>query len=138
VVVDVEAGLCLHGDPGGVRQVLWNLLLNAAQALPEGGTIAIGARAAPAPQEGLASGRSAGEEGGWVELDVRDGGVGIPAAALEHVFDPFFTTKAGGTGLGLATVHRIVEEHGGSIRVQSAEGKGTTFTVRLRRAEGPA
>ena len=65
---------------------------------------------------------------------MRDAGVGIPAEALDRIFDPFFTTKPGGTGLGLATVHRIVEEHGGSIRVQSAYGKGTTFQLRLPRA----
>jgi two-component system sensor histidine kinase PilS (NtrC family) len=135
VVVEVEPGLCLHADPGGIRQLLWNLLLNAAQAMPEGGAIAISARAASAPQEAPAGGRNAGEDGGWVELDVRDAGVGIPASALEQIFDPFFTTKPGGTGLGLATVHRIVEEHGGSIRVQSAEGKGTSFQIRLRRTE---
>jgi len=134
VVVEVEPALCLHADPGGIRQVLWNLLLNAAQAMPEGGTIAVCAR--PAPQEGFAAGRNAEEGGHWVELGVRDAGVGIPPSALEHIFDPFFTTKPGGTGLGLATVHRIVEEHGGSIRVQSAEGKGTSFQVRLRRAGG--
>jgi two-component system, NtrC family, sensor histidine kinase PilS len=135
VVLEVESGLCLHADPGGIRQLLWNLLLNAAQAMPEGGAIAISARAVSSPQEPSAGGRNTGEDGGWVELAVRDAGVGIPAAALEHIFDPFFTTKPGGTGLGLATVHRIVEEHGGSIRVQSAEGKGTSFHVRLRGAE---
>ena len=134
VVVDVEPGLRLRADPGSLRQLLWNLLLNAAQAMPDGGAIAISARSAP--QDAPAGGRHPGEEGSWVELGVRDAGVGIPASALEHIFDPFFTTKPGGTGLGLATVHRIVEEHGGSIRVQSAEGKGTTFQIRLRRAEG--
>jgi two-component system sensor histidine kinase PilS (NtrC family) len=121
-----------------MRQVLWNLLLNAAQAMPAGGAIAISARPAAAPQDAPAAGRNPGEEGNWVELGVRDAGVGIPASALDHVFDPFFTTKPGGTGLGLATVHRIVEEHGGTIRVQSTEGKGTSVQVRLRRAEGCA
>ena len=135
VVVEVEPGLYLHADPGGIRQLLWNLLLNAAQAMPEGGAIAVSARAVSSPQELPAGGRNAGEDGGWVEFGVRDAGVGIPASALEQIFDPFFTTKPGGTGLGLATVHRIVEEHGGSIRVQSAEGKGTNFYVRLRRTE---
>jgi signal transduction histidine kinase len=72
-------------------------------------------------------------EAGWIELGVHDGGPGIPAETLDRIFDPFFTTKPGGTGLGLATVHRIVEEHGGSIRVQSAAGKGTSFHVRLPR-----
>jgi two-component system sensor histidine kinase PilS (NtrC family) len=132
VSVDLEPGLSLRADPGQLRQVLWNLLLNAAQAMPGGGTIALGARAV-GPQDGPAGRRNDREEGGWVEIAVRDAGVGIPAEALERIFDPFFTTKPGGTGLGLATVHRIVEEHGGSIRVQSAEGKGTTFQLRLPR-----
>jgi two-component system sensor histidine kinase PilS (NtrC family) len=136
VALDLEPGLRLRADPGQLRQLLWNLVLNAAQALPAGGTIGVSARPAGPPQEGPGGRRNEPEEGGWVELGVRDGGVGIPADVLDRIFEPFFTTKPGGTGLGLATVHRIVEEHGGSIRVQSAEGKGTGFQVRLPRAEG--
>jgi two-component system sensor histidine kinase PilS (NtrC family) len=136
VSVELQPGLHLRADPGQLRQLLWNLLLNAAQAMPGGGVVALGARASPPPQDGPARRRNEREEGGWVEIAVRDGGVGIPAEAQDRIFDPFFTTKPGGTGLGLATVHRIVEEHGGSIRVQSAEGKGTTFHLRLPRAAG--
>jgi two-component system sensor histidine kinase PilS (NtrC family) len=133
VSVDVEPGLRLCVDPGQLRQLLWNLLLNAAQAMPEGGAVAIDARASGPPQGSPGGGRNEalGEE--WIELGVRDGGVGIPAEALDRIFDPFFTTKPGGTGLGLATVHRIVAEHGGGIRVQSVAGKGTSFHVRLPR-----
>jgi two-component system sensor histidine kinase PilS (NtrC family) len=131
--VQVEPGLRLRADPGQLRQLLWNLLLNAAQAMPEGGSIEIEAQSSGPPQEGSGAGRNGGLEGGWIELGVRDGGVGIPAEALDRIFDPFFTTKPGGTGLGLATVHRIVEEHGGSIRVHSVAGKGTSFHVRLPR-----
>ena len=134
VAVELEPGLCLRADPGQLRQVLWNLLINAAQAMPDGGTIGLGARACGPAQDGPAGRRNDREEGGWVEIAVRDAGVGIPADVLDRIFDPFFTTKPGGTGLGLATVHRIVEEHGGSIRVQSADGKGTTFQLRLPRA----
>jgi two-component system sensor histidine kinase PilS (NtrC family) len=133
VNVEVEAGVRLSADPGQLRQLLWNLLLNAAQAMPEGGGVAIVAHASGAPQDGPGGGRNDALEGEWIELGVRDGGVGIPAEALDRIFDPFFTTKPGGTGLGLATVHRIVEEHGGSIRVQSVAGKGTSFQVRLPR-----
>jgi signal transduction histidine kinase len=64
-------------------------------------------------------------------LMVRDTGVGIAREDLEHIFEPFFSRKTGGTGLGLATTARIVEEHGGTIDVLSQPGKGTTFTVRL-------
>ena len=97
-------------------------------------TISLEAQASGPPQEGPAGRRNDREDEGWIEIGVRDGGLGIPADALDRIFDPFFTTKPGGTGLGLATVHRIVEEHGGSIRVQSVEGKGTAFHVRLPRA----
>ena len=133
VGVAIEPGLRLRADPGQLRQLLWNLLLNAAQAMPEGGSIEVEARSSGPPQERPGGGRNDGMEEGWIELGVRDGGVGIPAEVLDRIFDPFFTTKPGGTGLGLATVHRIVEEHGGSIRVQSAAGKGTSFHVRLPR-----
>ena len=67
----------------------------------------------------------------WVEISVKDSGPGISAEAQEHLFEPFYTTKPGGTGLGLATVHRIVEGHGGELRVDSVEGEGASFTVRL-------
>jgi two-component system sensor histidine kinase PilS (NtrC family) len=134
VALDLEPGLRLRADPGQLRQLLWNLLLNAAQAMPGGGAICLSAQPSGPPQDGPAGRRNDREEEGWVEIGVRDGGCGIPAEALDRIFDPFFTTKPGGTGLGLATVHRIVEEHGGSIRVQSAEGKGTSFHVRLPRA----
>ncbi len=133
VDVSIEPGLQLDADPGLLRQLLWNLLLNAAQAMPQGGRIGIEAHASQTPQEGPGGSRNGGLEAGWIELGVHDGGPGIPAETLDRIFDPFFTTKPGGTGLGLATVHRIVEEHGGSIRVQSAAGKGTSFHVRLPR-----
>jgi two-component system sensor histidine kinase PilS (NtrC family) len=137
VSVSIEPGLRLCADPGQLRQLLWNLLLNAAQAMPDGGEIGIEAHASRPPQERPGGGRNDGMEGSWVEIGVRDAGAGIPVEVQDRIFDPFFTTKPGGTGLGLATVHRIVEEHGGSIRVQSAAGKGTSFHVRLPRdAEG--
>jgi signal transduction histidine kinase len=66
-----------------------------------------------------------------VEISVADTGVGIPPEACDRIFDPFFTTKEDGTGLGLATVHRIVEAHGGTLRVESAPGVGTTFWIQL-------
>jgi two-component system sensor histidine kinase PilS (NtrC family) len=128
-----RTGLRLCADPALLRQLLWNLLLNAAQAMPEGGRIGVEGHCSRAPQEGPGGGRNEEGEGSWVELGVSDAGPGIPTETLDRIFDPFFTTKPGGTGLGLATVHRIVEEHGGSIRVQSAAGKGTSFHVRLPR-----
>ncbi len=102
-------------DGNRLRQVIWNLVLNAAQATPERGTI----RISLSPW---------GE--GWA-LDVADDGVGIPMDQIERIFDPFYTTRSGGTGLGLANVERIVRAHNGEVSVQSEEGKGTCFTLRV-------
>lgn len=106
-------------DPGRFKQVLWNLMLNAAQAIPERGRVTIRATM----------------DGEDLVLDVQDTGVGIPAGAQRRVFDPFFTTRVGGTGLGLATVHRIVTAHGGRIGISSLEGEGTTFHLRFPAGE---
>jgi signal transduction histidine kinase len=97
------------------KQALLNLLLNAEQAMPEGGQLTLQARA----------------EDGWVALDLIDTGVGMTAEAAAKVFKPFYTTKPGGSGLGLPTVKRIVEGHGGTIAVQGEPGRGTKFTIRL-------
>jgi two-component system sensor histidine kinase PilS (NtrC family) len=137
--VDVPEGLGVRADPSQLRQVLWNLALNACQAMPRGGRLSIcaAARRDTPSQEPLAGDRNGQEEpkDAWVEISVRDQGGGIPREAMDQLFQPFFTTKPQGTGLGLATVHRIVQEHGGSIRVESEAGKGTTFHVRLPAAE---
>jgi len=138
VALDLPHALAVRADAAQLRQLLWNLTLNACQAMPEGGSLTIEARAVaePTPQEGRSGRRNELErKETWVEVTVRDEGVGIPPEALEHVFDPFFTTKAEGSGLGLATVHRIVEEHGGSIRLESLVERGTTIRIRLPRAE---
>jgi two-component system sensor histidine kinase PilS (NtrC family) len=120
-------------DPKQLRQVLWNLVRNAMQSVNERGLIELCAAFAPlAPQADAASLRSGATGGrGMVEISVADDGPGIEPSALERIFDPFFTTKPSGTGLGLATVHRIVTAHGGSVEVQSASGKGARFCVRL-------
>ncbi len=139
VRVVAPEGLRVLVDPTQLRQVLWNLVRNAVQAVGERGTIALSAARAPgaAPQADAASLRSgAADEGGAVEIVVADDGPGIEPEVLERIFDPFFTTKPSGTGLGLATVHRIVTAHGGSIDVQSARGVGARFRVRLAEAAG--
>jgi two-component system sensor histidine kinase PilS (NtrC family) len=106
-------------DPDQLRQVLWNLLLNAAQAAPrEGEPVAVRVRCALQPDGGAL-------------LEVEDGGPGISPEDLAQVFTPFFTTKARGSGLGLATVQRIIDAHGGSVAAASAPGQGARFTVRL-------
>ena len=135
------SGICALADPGQLKQVLWNLCLNAAQAMPEGGELRVEVRAVEGePPQGAASARRNGTEEGareesgalrWVELVVADTGVGIPFEVQEHLFEPFFTTKKEGSGLGLPTVHRIVESHGGMLQVESEEGRGTTFRICL-------
>jgi signal transduction histidine kinase len=105
----------VRGDHDQLRQVFWNLFLNAVQAMPGGGELAVETRSL----------------GDRVEVSVRDSGPGIPAEVLPRIFEPFFTTRAGGTGLGLAIVRRIVEEHGGHIAVHSEQGVGTWFALSL-------
>ena len=107
-------------DPSQMRQALWNLCLNAVEAMPQGGELRVGVHTT-APESGRTR----------MEITVEDTGVGITAAALTQVFEPFFTTKPQGTGLGLAIAHRIVEDHGGEIRVQSEPWRGTRFTISL-------
>ena len=102
-------------DANRVRQVIWNLVLNAAQATAETGTIRIALKPWKA---------------GWA-LEVADEGVGIPIDRIDRIFDPFYTTRSGGTGLGLANVERIVRAHKGEVSVQSQEGEGTCFTLRF-------
>lgn len=134
VEVAVDAGLAALADAEQLRQVLWNLVLNAAQAMPEGGVLRVeaGRTRGAAPQGERSGGRMEEEEKAtWVEISIMDQGAGIPAHVVEHMFDPFFTTKTGGTGLGLATVHRVIEEHGGSVRVEQGTGEWTT-AIRVR------
>jgi len=132
---EVPEGMAVEADRDQLRQVLWNLCLNAWQAMPEGGVIRIEAAGGDSAQEHAPMGRNAGGEEGWVEICVRDAGTGMSPEVLDHVFDPFFTTKVEGSGLGLAIVHRIIEEHGGSIRVESGENSGTAVRIGLPRAE---
>ncbi len=141
--VEVEEELAVWADAAQLQQVLWNLVLNASEAMGEDGLLRIRAAATgegPPPQELAGAGRNEAQERKkrWVEVSVEDRGEGIPPETLERVFDPFFTTKKQGSGLGLATVHRIVEDHGGSVRVESRVGEGTAVRVRLPGAEAPA
>ena len=135
---DLQPGLGVHADPGQLRQVLWNLIVNAAQAMPEGGVVRIEARTGRgrAPQEGRSPGRMDEQKPVWAEITVMDQGVGIPKEHVDRVFDPFFTTKAGGTGLGLAIVHRVIAEHHGVVRVERRDGAfRTAICLALPHAE---
>jgi signal transduction histidine kinase len=102
-------------DPEKIKQVLLNLVKNAAEAMPEGGAITLAQRREP----------------GWAALDVTDTGKGVPPEHLEAIFTPFFTTKKGGSGLGLSVCHKIIQDHGGRIEVRSEPQRGSTFSILL-------
>jgi signal transduction histidine kinase len=114
------------GDAEQIKQVLINLVLNAMQAMPDGGTLTI---AAGMPDEVASLRFGGGAE--MLELRVRDTGQGISAEGRQHIFVPFYTTKEKGTGLGLAICQRIVKNHGGTIAVASRVQEGTEFVIRL-------
>ncbi len=114
-------------DESQISQVIHNLILNADQAMPAGGTITVSLSNA-----NISADEVPGLEGGnYVLLSVADRGLGIPQEQLPHIFDPYFTTKSGGSGLGLATVYSIVQRHNGHIAVDSEVNGGSTFRVYL-------
>ena len=124
LVRNFQEPVALRADPQQIKQVIWNLLINAAQAMPEGGDLTVELRrrlpildrADQPPQ---------------CEISISDTGDGIGESDVGKIFDPFFTTKENGTGLGLSIVHRIVENYGGKVWVRSQLGRGTTFTIYL-------
>ncbi|MCP5043652.1 MAG: PAS domain S-box protein [bacterium] len=146
---NIKPGLRLACDRDQLSQMLWNLCLNAIQSMPEGGVLGISVAASePAlAQEGRSDDRitttqgsgpdsqqaigSEGEGSRWLEIEVSDAGCGISEEVMDDIFEPFFTTKRAGTGLGLPTVYRIVENHGGELQLDSQLGEGTTFRIRL-------
>jgi PAS domain S-box-containing protein len=131
--LEIDADLRLvDADEGQVAQVIQNVVLNAAQAMPRGGTVAIAARNVHAPGADL---QAQLEEGDFVEVSIRDEGEGIPPEHLPRIFDPYFTTKTTGSGLGLATSYSIVRNHGGAIAVHSEPGRGSTFFIYLPAAQ---
>ncbi|HQR29775.1 MAG TPA: PAS domain-containing protein [Anaeromyxobacteraceae bacterium] len=120
-------------DPAQLEQVLYNLVVNARDAMPHGGVIEISAENVSVP-----AGDADLPAGDWVRLRVADCGTGMSPEVQQHLFEPFFTTKEAGrgTGLGLAIVYGIVRQAGGQVRVRSVPGQGTTFDVLLPRT-GP-
>jgi signal transduction histidine kinase len=110
-------------DREQMKQVFMNLILNAIQAMQEGGSLSIATRSVART--------GADPVGEFVQVEIRDTGVGIPEDNLQHIFDPFFTSKDEGSGLGLAVSHQIVQEHGGFVTVESTVGKGTAFFVHV-------
>jgi signal transduction histidine kinase len=123
--VEVERGLeealpPVPADAQLVRQAFVNVLLNAVQAMPGGGRLRVGAR----------------RDGEAVRVELCDSGPGVPAELRQQVFEPFFTTRATGTGLGLAVVQRVVQDHRGEVRIEDAPGGGACFVIRLPLAPG--
>jgi GAF domain-containing protein/ActR/RegA family two-component response regulator len=129
IAVEVETALAadlppVPGDPVELREALTNLVLNALDAMPEGGTLTLTTRAGEAER---------------VELAVADTGIGMPAHVKQRIFDPFFTTKGSrGTGLGLSMAYGILSRHGVRVDVHSVEGQGTTFRLSFPVARAPA
>jgi two-component system sensor histidine kinase PilS (NtrC family) len=121
VVRDSHDETSYYGNKMEIRQVIWNLILNAIQSMPDGGRLNIETRLIT------------GDEN--FEIRISDSGCGIEEKDQGRVFEPFYTTKEKGTGLGLAIVNRIVESHGGRIRIESEPGKGTTCIILLPRSE---
>lgn len=116
VSTKIESLPTILADPDQLAQVFRNIILNAVQAVPDGGRLVVKSEV-PSPK--------------WVAVSFADTGIGIPKDNLGRIFEPFFTTKAKGIGLGLAVTKSLVEGHGGTIEVKSKVGKGSTFTVRL-------
>jgi two-component system, cell cycle sensor histidine kinase and response regulator CckA len=120
-----------EGDYGQIEQVLWNLYVNAADAMPAGGRLYLGTAAVDHHQ--MASQSYTPRAGRYIRLEVTDTGVGMDPSTLQRIFDPFFTTKqmGRGTGLGLASAYGIIKGHGGYIDVESTPGQGASFTIFL-------
>ena len=118
--IEINMDLCdqtgIYGNKAEIRQAIWNLILNAVQAMPEGGILKIETR---------------NDEKKYLEIRISDNGCGIEEKDQDRVFEPFYTTKENGTGLGMAIVNRIVESHMGKIRIKSKSGKGTDCIVLL-------
>ena len=107
----------VRADFGQIRQAFANIIINACDAMPKGGTLRVQSRAVLPDQ--------------MVEVVISDTGTGIPREVLSKVLDPFFTTKEKGTGLGLSVVYGVVERHGGKLTIDSRPGAGTSVTIRL-------
>jgi two-component system sensor histidine kinase PilS (NtrC family) len=118
-------------DAEQMKQVFWNLLINASQAMHDGGEIRIRLQKTEDGSGIPYFFRPPKKEKTWVKIEISDSGKGITPVEKEKIFEPFFTTKAGGTGLGLAIVHKIIENHSGLIKVESEVGRGSTFTILL-------
>ena len=122
----LESPINLKADAAQLRQLLLNLVLNALQAMPDGGKITVSAQ-----REQIEPASTTAKSRAQIRLEIADDGPGIAADQIKSVFDPFFTTKREGTGLGLAICHAIVQRHEGEIEIDSTVGQGTTVSIAL-------
>jgi two-component system sensor histidine kinase PilS (NtrC family) len=120
ITTDLIPDVRIAMDPAHFRQILWNLLLNAAEAISDEGNVHIGMK----------------QQNGYVDIHILDTGQGISPENISLIFNPFFTTKAAGTGLGLSVVHRLLETYGGRLDVESCIGQGTEMTLKLKKTAG--
>jgi two-component system sensor histidine kinase PilS (NtrC family) len=132
IVKNLEKKIVVLGDQHQLKQLFWNLFINAAQIMPHGGELRVKLETVnPDGTSGRFQGSTRRDMTPFAKISVSDTGNGINPDEKEKIFEPFFTTKEGGTGLGLAIVHRIVENHDGFISVNSQRNKGTTFEIFL-------
>ncbi|MGA7578084.1 MAG: PAS domain S-box protein [Desulfobaccales bacterium] len=124
--------MAIFGDPGQICQVFQNLIINAIQAMPQGGTIEITGENIKVGKDG----RLPLQAGNYVKVSIKDQGIGIPEKNLQKIFDPYFTTKQQGSGLGLATAYSVVKNHHGHISAESGLAEGSTFQVYLPASNG--
>lgn len=134
-VNNVEGDFFVEGDRRQIAQIFWNLFLNAAASMPDGGKFTVSKEVLEALPQATRVEGELDPDRRFIVIDIADTGVGIDPEDMDRLFDPFFSTKERGTGLGLALVHRIVESHGGTTEVRSTLGEGTVFRVILPLAE---
>jgi PAS domain S-box-containing protein len=137
----VSAGLSrepvlVSGDEGQIQQAILNLLLNARDAMPDGGTITVATALRHMDASSVRQFASV-KPGLFVQLSVTDSGSGIDRAIQNRIFEPFFTTKDNGTGLGLSVLYGVVQNHGGFVTFESEPGRGTSFTLSFPRSDQP-
>ncbi len=135
IATDVPADLIVYGSFEELHQVLVNLYFNSCDAMPDGGSFRISARAVELDAQAVVQ-HQLELPGGYIEIIVADSGIGMDTETRARAFEPFFTTKGAdrGTGLGLAMVHSTIRRHGGAIELDSEPGRGTSFRIYLQRA----
>jgi len=127
-ILGIDTPCYVDADEGQITQVIQNFILNAIQAMPNGGKMEVSLNNIQKIEAGTDTSTA---KGGYIEIAIQDNGIGIPDEVQAKIFDPYFTTRENGTGLGLATSYSIIKNHGGWIKVDSQVGSGTTFFLYL-------